>query len=75
MALLTSERNNDPGARPYDAAKCLAFNKSKVPALQAYCHPIVSTGQIWLWAAGWSLAAIGIGIVYFWRAEARYGRG
>ncbi len=75
MALMSSERANDPGAKPYDAAKCALFNKQRLPPLQAYCHPIISMSQVWLFAVGWALVAVAIGVVYFWRAEARYGRG
>ncbi len=76
-ALLTTERNNEAGAKPYNAAKCALFNASKVkpPPLQAYCHPILTIPQLWMAAAGWAILAIGFGFVYFWRSEARYGRG
>jgi len=29
----------------------------------------------WLWAVFWAVATVGVGFVYFWRAEAKYGRG
>lgn len=31
--------------------------------------------QLWLWGAAWSVLALAVGLVYFWRGEARYGRG
>jgi teichoic acid transport system permease protein len=43
--------------------------------LQAYCHPLATVSELWLAAAGWAVVALAIGIVYFWRAEARFGRG
>ena len=42
---------------------------------QTYCHPLASMTQLWIAGVGWAVIAAGIGIVYFWRAEARYGRG
>lgn len=29
---------------------------------------------MWLWALGWAVIALVIGLIFFWRAEARYGR-
>ncbi|GAA2234814.1 ABC transporter permease [Rarobacter faecitabidus] len=29
---------------------------------------------MWLWALGWAIVALAVGLVFFWRAEARYGR-
>ena len=29
----------------------------------------------WLWGAGWAVATFVLGFVFFWRGEARYGRG
>jgi len=29
----------------------------------------------WLWAVGWAVVGFGLGFIYFWRAEAKYGRG
>ena len=29
----------------------------------------------WAWATGWAVVAFAVGFVYFWRAEASYGRG
>jgi hypothetical protein len=31
--------------------------------------------HIWVSAVAWAFGAMAIGVVYFWRAEARYGRG
>ncbi len=41
----------------------------------AYCHPVVSQTSLWLWGVGWAVVAVVIGFLFFWRAEARYGRG
>ena len=68
-------RDNAPGAQPYNAAKCALFNAKKIPALQAYCHPDIQIGELWLAGAGWAIVTLAAGVVYFWRAETRYGRG
>ena len=42
----------------------------------AYCHPVLpGIPELWLWGAGWAVVAVVIGFLFFWRAEARYGRG
>jgi teichoic acid transport system permease protein len=76
-ALLATERNNEAGAKPYNAAKCALFNasKTKPPPLQAYCHAIVTVPQLWIYGAVWAAVTILAGFLYFWRSEARYGRG
>ena len=74
-AIMASQRNNAPGAQPYNYAKCALFNAKKIPALQAYCHPSVATGELWLAGIGWAVVTLLIGVVYFWQAETRYGRG
>jgi teichoic acid transport system permease protein len=76
-ALLTTERQSMPGAKPYSAANCLLYshNPQQYPYYSAYCHPIVSLGSLWIWAAAWAVAALVAGFFIFWRAETRYGRG
>src|SRR5580692_2841545 len=37
-ALMSTQRANAPGAKPYNAAACALFHAKKIPALQAYCH-------------------------------------
>lgn len=34
-----------------------------------------ASASIWWWGVGWAVATVTLGFVYFWRAEARYGRG
>jgi teichoic acid transport system permease protein len=34
-----------------------------------------ATPALWLWGAGWAVATFAVGFVFFWRGEARYGRG
>ncbi len=76
-ALLATERDNEPGAEPYSAAKCELFrvSRAKPPHLQAYCHPIVGIPGLWIYAAGWAGVTLAAGFLYFWRSEAKYGRG
>ena len=47
---------------------------SNIP-LQAYCHAIVTNNDLWIAAAGWGIVIFLLGIVFFWQAEALYGRG
>jgi teichoic acid transport system permease protein len=74
-AIMASQRSDAPGARPYNAAMCAVFSAKKTPALQAYCHPDVVTGQLWLAGAGWAVVILAAGVIFFWQAENRYGRG
>jgi len=74
-AIMYSQREYAPGAQPYNALKCAIFNTKKIPQLQAYCHPIVTTNQLWLAGIGWAVVTLVAGVLYFWQAETRYGRG
>ena len=47
---------------------------SNIP-LQAYCHAIVTNNDLWIAAVGWGVVIFLVGIVFFWQAEAQYGRG
>jgi len=76
LSIMETQRTNAPGAQPYNALKCVYFHTHLSDySAQAYCHPEVTTSQLWVAGVGWALVALAIGIVYFWRAEARYGRG
>jgi teichoic acid transport system permease protein len=80
-ALLAEYRDALPGAQPYDHAKCLLYRtfpgNTKYQSFSAYCHPstLPSIPSLWAWAAGWAVVVVVVGFVFFWRAEARYGRG
>jgi teichoic acid transport system permease protein len=74
-SIMSSYRNDSPGAQPFNAAKCAAFTAKKIPALQAYCHPTTTTSELWLAGVGWAVVTLAVGVVYFWQAETRYGRG
>jgi teichoic acid transport system permease protein len=36
---------------------------------------VSASASTWLWGIGWAVATVVAGFVFFWRAEARYGRG
>lgn len=74
-AIMASMRADAPGTKPYNAARCAIFTAKKIPALQAYCHPDIMTGELWLAGAGWAIVTLAVGVLYFWQAETRYGRG
>jgi teichoic acid transport system permease protein len=74
-ALMTTQRTDAAGAKPYNLMKCTLFNSTHNPPLQAYCHPNVVTGQLWVAGIGWAVVALIVGVVFFWQAETRYGRG
>jgi teichoic acid transport system permease protein len=74
-ALMSTQRANAPGAKPYNAAACALFHVKKIPALQAYCRPTTSIGELWLVGLGWAVVTLVAGAVFFWQAETRYGRG
>ncbi len=76
LSIMETQRTNAPGAKPYSAVGCAYFHTHLTDyGAQAYCHPEVTLSELWLAGVGWALVALLIGIVYFWRAEARYGRG
>jgi teichoic acid transport system permease protein len=74
-SIMATQRTNAPGAQPYNAAKCALFNAKKIPALQAYCHPTTTISELWLAGLGWAVVTLAVGVVFFWQAETRYGRG
>jgi teichoic acid transport system permease protein len=74
-AIMYTYRADAPGAQPFNAAKCAVFTAKKIPDLQAYCHPDVVTSELWLAGIGWAVVTLVVGVVFFWQAETRYGRG
>ena len=80
VALMQSYRENSPGNQPYSAARCFLFHhpgpgRSPVPSLQAYCHAVVTNNDLWIAAVGWGIGFFVLGIIFFWQAESKYGRG
>ena len=74
-AIMYTDRAYAPGAKPFNAGKCAMFTAKKIPALQAYCHPDIVTSDLWLAGVGWAVVTLLVGVVFFWQAETRYGRG
>jgi teichoic acid transport system permease protein len=74
-AIMASQREYAPGAQPYNALKCALFDAKKTPALQAYCHPSVVTSELWVAGVGWAVVTLVAGVLFFWQAETKYGRG
>ena len=82
-AVLQSQRLSAPGSKPYNKALCQAWNTlgHKVGASvkyqydSAYCHYYTNPSHFWYYAVAWAVVAVVIGFFFFWRAEARYGRG
>jgi hypothetical protein len=48
---------------------------TKTPSMQAYRHPDITTSELWLAGIGWAVVILVAGVLYFWQAETRYGRG
>jgi len=74
-AIMYTDRADAPGAQPFNAGKCAVFTAKKIPELQAYCHPDIATSELWLAGVGWAVVTLLVGVVFFWQAETRYGRG
>jgi teichoic acid transport system permease protein len=80
-ALLTSLRTTVSAYKPYNRNLCLAErlanaqHPSASPAALDHCHLVVGGSTLWMYGAGWAVAAIVVGYFVFWRAEVTYGRG
>ena len=74
-ALMATFRADAPGTKPYNAAECAAFQVTKHPPLQAYCHATTTINELWLAGIGRAVVTLVVGAVFFWQAETRYGRG
>ena len=75
-AILETQRIAAPGAKPYNARICdLFYHNPKLVNASAYCHPTITTTQLWIYGAAWAVVALVAGFLLFWEAETRYGRG
>jgi teichoic acid transport system permease protein len=82
-ALLQSQRLSAPGSKPFNSGLCNLWrtlgHKVGAPSRyqydSAYCHYYANPAHFWYYAIGWAVAAVVAGFFFFWRAEARYGRG
>lgn len=77
VSLMRTYREDAPGNQPYNAAKCDLFHKNpgKYGHLQPFCHAIATNPDLWFAAVGWGVAFLVVGVVFFWQAESKYGRG
>jgi teichoic acid transport system permease protein len=76
-SLLETVRQAEPGSKPYNKALCALWN-TKAPKYYhdaTYCHRYADPSYFWYYAIGWAAVALVIGFFFFWRAEAKYGRG
>jgi teichoic acid transport system permease protein len=82
-ALLETQRDSTPGAAPFNKDLCQVWataghsaKATKQSLLDsAHCHYYANPHQFWYYAIGWSALALVLGFFFFWRAEAKYGRG
>ncbi len=88
VAFMSSYRTNSAGNQPFNANLCQTFLNDPggkhavtgghlVPntGLQAYCHAIVTNNDLWIAGLGWGVGIFVVGLIFFWRAENKYGRG
>jgi teichoic acid transport system permease protein len=82
-ALLQTQRQSNPGSQPYNARLCHVWatlgHQAAAPKQyqldSAYCHYYANPSHFWYYAIAWAAVAIVVGFFFFWRAEAKYGRG
>jgi len=77
-SLLLSQRLSAPGSEPANARICAKWpGTPKDPHYyaSAYCPAVINPDHLWYYAVGWAVVASIIGFFFFWRAEAKYGRG
>jgi teichoic acid transport system permease protein len=82
-ALMATELQSAPGSKPYNKALCDAWNtigqRKGAPTRllfdSAHCHSAINPAHFWYYAIGWSVLALVVGFLFFWRAETGYGRG
>jgi teichoic acid transport system permease protein len=82
-AMLKTQRLSQPGAKPHNAHLCHLWATAghKAGASQqlqmdsAYCAAITHAAHYWIYGIAWAVLALVVGFYFFWRAEAKYGRG
>lgn len=81
LSMIKSQRLSQPGAKPYSYAKCALWrhyvsgDPKSVLLDSAYCRAVANPSHYWYYAIGWAVFALVVGFFFFWRAEAKYGRG
>ena len=81
--MLETQRQSQPGAQPYNARLCREWHTlghgahatKQQQMLSAYCHPVTNPDHYWYYGIAWAVLALVVGFYFFWRAEAKYGRG
>jgi teichoic acid transport system permease protein len=77
-AVLLTQRQSEPGSGPGNRRLCAIWPHAVTKQeffFSRYCPAIVNPSHLWYYAVGWALVAIVIGFFFFWRSEAKYGRG
>jgi teichoic acid transport system permease protein len=82
-ALLQTQRQSAPGSAPYNKHLCGVWvhaghtpSATKQQLLDsAHCHYYANPAHFWYYAIGWAALALVVGFFFFWRSEAKYGRG
>jgi teichoic acid transport system permease protein len=76
-SLLKTVRQAEPGSKPYNQYLCGLWNTKKPIYYHdaVYCHRYADPSYFWYYAIAWAAVALVIGFFFFWRAEAKYGRG
>jgi teichoic acid transport system permease protein len=80
-AMLLKQRESFPGSKPGNHRLCQVWMHvtSKSPPsdlfLSAHCPATANPAHYWYYAIGWAVLALAVGFFFFWRAEAKYGRG
>jgi teichoic acid transport system permease protein len=85
VAFMTSYRQDSPGNAPYNQQMCSTFlanqghfipgTTTKNYSWLASCHAIVTNNDLWIAAVGWGVVFFVVGLIFFWHAENKYGRG
>ena len=84
-ALLLSQRQSAPGSGTFNPQLCtvwktLGHRQTPTPTKaelydSAHCAFVANPSHYWYYAIGWAVAAFILGFWFFWRSEAKYGRG
>jgi teichoic acid transport system permease protein len=82
-ALLETQRKSAPGSAKFNPQLCNVWKTAGKGAHatqaqlydSAHCAFVANPDHFWYYAVGWAVAAFIIGFVFFWRSEAKYGRG
>ena len=85
VAFMSSYRQDMPGNAPFNADQCayfMAHQGQSIPGTTtpdfswlASCQAVVTNNDLWIAAIGWGVVFFVVGIVFFWQAENKYGRG